>query len=192
MMSPQLRLDTSYLRNYDGAVSRTLVSPEPRLSVALQVLPRLYLTLKAGIGAFSQLAQPQELNRSRLATRSCWRSVAPPTSAASRVEPTSTLFTSRPVFLQRPALDDRTSDPVLKYTNSGLGRVIGGDFLLRQKLWKGCSAGWPTPSRSRSGALTPQDPWRLFRYDQTHILTAVASATSCRGGASRSAFASAT
>jgi hypothetical protein len=41
MMSPQLRLDTSYLRNYDGEVSRTLVSPEPRLSVALQVLPRL-------------------------------------------------------------------------------------------------------------------------------------------------------
>jgi hypothetical protein len=68
-----------------------------------------------------------------------------------------------------------TSDPTLRFGNGGLGRVIGGDFLLRQKLWKGLF-GWLAYTVSKSERKERSDqPWRLFRYDQTHILTAVAS-----------------
>ena len=46
---------------------------------------------------------------------------------------------------------------------------------MRQKLWKGLF-GWVAYTISRSERKDrPDQPWRLFRYDQTHILTLVAS-----------------
>ena len=171
-ISPQLRLDTTYLRNYDGAVSRTLVSPEPRLSVALQVLPRL-LTLKAGIGAFSQLAQPQELAQA-FGNPQLLAQFGTTYVGGVEVDPTATLnFQAQ--FFYKDLRSMITSDPTLRFGNGGLGRVIGGDFLLRQKLWKGLF-GWVAYTVSKSERKdAPDQPWRLFRYDQTHILTAVAS-----------------
>jgi hypothetical protein len=67
------------------------------------------------------------------------------------------------------------ADPTTRYDNGGLGRVIGGDFLLRQRLWKGLF-GWVAYTVSRSERKdSPEGPWHLFLYDQTHILTVIVS-----------------
>ncbi len=171
-VSPQLRLESAYIRSYDGDVSRTVFSPEPRLVISGQIVPKYFL-LKFGVGAYSQLGQPQELNRA-FGNPNLDPQRGTTYVAGFESEPTSTLFIQGQFFYK----DLRAlivSDPVLKYTNSGLGRVIGGDFLLRQKLWHGLF-GWLAYTISQSERRTsPQDQWRLFRYDQTHILTAVAS-----------------
>ncbi|HNI58458.1 MAG TPA: TonB-dependent receptor [Pseudomonadota bacterium] len=171
-VSPQIRLETAYIRSYDGDVSRTVFSPEPRLVISGQVVPK-YLLLKFGVGAYSQLGQPQELNRV-FGNPNLDPQRGTTYVAGFESEPTGSLFVQGQFFYK----DLRSlivSDPVLKYTNAGLGRVIGGDFLLRQKLWKGLF-GWLAYTISQSERKSsPQDPWRLFRYDQTHILTAVAS-----------------
>jgi hypothetical protein len=58
---------------------------------------------------------------------------------------------------------------------SGIGRVYGGQVLLRQELAKGFF-GWFTYSLTRSERKDRSDTgWRLFDYDQTHVLAVLAS-----------------
>ena len=62
------------------------------------------------------------------------------------------------------------------YTDSGIGRIYGLELLIRQELsryvW-----GWLAYTLGHSERQDhPGDPWRLFPYDQTHILTLVVSA----------------
>ena len=172
LISPQLRLETSYIRSYDGAVSRTLLSPEPRLLVSGQIIPRRWL-LKAGVGVFSQLAQAQELNRT-FGNPDLEAQFGTTYVAGTEIDPTATLSIQAQFFYK----DLRTlvvTDPTTRYSNSGLGRIIGGDFLLRQRLWRGLF-GWVAYTVSRSERKeTPEVDWHLFRYDQTHILTLIAS-----------------
>jgi hypothetical protein len=57
----------------------------------------------------------------------------------------------------------------------GEGRSYGGQILLRQQLLKGFF-GWITYSLSRSERKDHLDrDWRLFDFDQTHVLGVVAS-----------------
>jgi hypothetical protein len=57
----------------------------------------------------------------------------------------------------------------------GEGRSYGGQLLVRQELWRGLF-GWITYSLSRSERRDhPDRGWRLFDYDQTHVLGIVAS-----------------
>ena len=61
--------------------------------------------------------------------------------------------------------------------NSGTGRIFGGEVLIRQRLgtwfW-----GWIAYTVSRSERKDSDvQPIRLFDFDQTHVLTAVASFT---------------
>jgi hypothetical protein len=59
--------------------------------------------------------------------------------------------------------------------SEGVGRAYGGQILLRQALAKGFF-GWASYSLMRSERKDhPDTPWRLFDYDQTHVLTVVAS-----------------
>ncbi|MDB4970273.1 MAG: TonB family protein / TonB-dependent receptor, partial [Myxococcales bacterium] len=65
------------------------------------------------------------------------------------------------------------ADPTLY--NGGVGRVYGGELLVRQELWRNFF-GWVSYTLSRSERRDhPADPWRLFQYDQTHILTILGS-----------------
>jgi hypothetical protein len=58
---------------------------------------------------------------------------------------------------------------------SGIGRSYGGQVLLRQELAKGFF-GWLSYSISRSERKDrPDGNWRLFDYDQTNVLTLLAS-----------------
>ena len=60
-----------------------------------------------------------------------------------------------------------------RYSDEGIGRVYGGDLLLKvdngKKLY-----GWIAYSLMKSERKDhPGDPWRPFEYDQTHILTMI-------------------
>jgi hypothetical protein len=56
----------------------------------------------------------------------------------------------------------------------GAGRSYGLQVLVRQDLWHGLS-GWLSYTISRSERTAPTGSWRLFDYDQPHVLTFVAS-----------------
>jgi outer membrane receptor protein involved in Fe transport len=71
-------------------------------------------------------------------------------------------------------VDNGVAVPVT-YDNGGRGRVIGLELVARRELSKGF-VGWIAYTLSRSERLdSGQRDWRLFDFDQTHILTAVAS-----------------
>jgi hypothetical protein len=57
---------------------------------------------------------------------------------------------------------------------NGSGRSYGVQVLLRQEPWHGLF-GWVSYTISRSERTTPAGTWRLFDYDQPHLLTFVAS-----------------
>ncbi len=172
ILSPQLRLDTTYIRSYDGEISRWLVASEPRLALSYQVIPRRLL-LKAGVGVFSQLPSGQQLTQV-FGNPQLLLAYGTTYVAGVEVEPTATLSLQGQFFYK----DLRAlvvADPVTRYSNGGLGRVIGGDFLLRQRLWRGLF-GWIAYTVSRSERKDAVDtPWRLFAFDQTHILTLIVS-----------------
>jgi TonB family protein len=72
-----------------------------------------------------------------------------------------------------PAAD--TTANGLSYENIGKGRSYGAEFLLRYKP-VGRFFGWVAYTLSRSERKDgANEPWYTFEYDQTHILTALAS-----------------
>jgi len=61
------------------------------------------------------------------------------------------------------------------YDNGGHGRVAGGEMLLR-KAFSDKLTGWIAYTFSRSWRRdSGRDTWRLFDFDQTHILTVLGS-----------------
>jgi hypothetical protein len=67
------------------------------------------------------------------------------------------------------------------YANTGVGRVYGLELLLRKNLSDNLF-GWVSYTLSRSTRIDgPGDQRKLFEYDQTHILTLIASYKFPRG-----------
>ena len=61
-----------------------------------------------------------------------------------------------------------------RFSNDGIGKISGLEFLLRREFVDGFF-GWIAYTMMRSRRKDgPEEPWRLFSFDQTHILTAVA------------------
>jgi hypothetical protein len=68
-----------------------------------------------------------------------------------------------------------TPAPAQSLVSEGSGKAYGGQILLREALTKGFF-GWASYSLLRSERRDhPGSPVRLFDYDQTHVLTVVAS-----------------
>jgi outer membrane receptor protein involved in Fe transport len=66
------------------------------------------------------------------------------------------------------------SDADTIYSNQGLGHVVGLEVLVRRDMADGLF-GWLAYTLMRSERKDgPGEPWRLFDWDQTHILTLVA------------------
>jgi hypothetical protein len=66
------------------------------------------------------------------------------------------------------------SDEEEVYTNAGIGKVSGLELLVRREMADRLF-GWLAYTLMRSQRRDgPDEPWRLFSWDQTHILTAVA------------------
>ena len=109
-------------------------------------------------------------------------------------EPTSTLHIEVAGLLQGSAQPRRARRQPRRSAarrTTASGRVYGGELLVRQELWNNFF-GWISYTLSRSERQDhPGDPWRLFQYDQTHILTILGS-YKLAARLSRSACASAT
>ncbi|MBU1430640.1 TonB family protein [Myxococcota bacterium] len=64
-------------------------------------------------------------------------------------------------------------DPAIRYENIGTGRIYGLEVLLRQNLTRRFF-GWISYTAMRSERKDgPDEDWRLFDFDQTHIFTAL-------------------
>jgi len=76
-------------------------------------------------------------------------------------------------FVLHPNLEDPDTDPF--FVAEGLGRARGLEVMLRKDP-VGPLSGWVSYTLSRSERLDdpsdPDNPWILFDFDQTHILTA--------------------
>src|SRR5262249_51957634 len=74
---------------------------------------------------------------------------------------------------------EHPDDP--KLVNDGIGRVYGGELLIRQSLARNFF-GWVSYTLSQSERRDHRDTaWRTFQFDQTHILTIIASYIFRRG-----------
>ncbi len=172
LISPQLRLEAAYLRSYDGQISRWVVVPEPRLLVQVQVVPGL-LALKGALGIYHQAPTGAENSKS-FGNPNLDFELGTTYVLGLDVDPTRTLHIEAQGFYK----DLRSlvvTDPSIRYDNGGLGRAYGGELLVRQRLWHNFF-GWIAYTLSRSERKDrPEQDWFLFRFDQTHILTLVAS-----------------
>jgi TonB family protein len=152
-------------------------APNPRLSVAYRASHKL--TFTAGTGIYGQPPAVEDLSpvfgNPNLASSS-----AVHVSAGGSYKIRGTLTLDVVGFYKRLYdLTERSglsSPPVgQSLLQSGIGRVYGGQVLLRQELAKGFF-GWLTYSLSRSERKDRSDTdWRLFDYDQTHVLAVLAS-----------------
>ena len=183
LITPQMRLEVYDFRGYQrspSAFDHVYVLAEPRLTMRYQI--NRWAAVKAAVGIYHQPPDPsaflQAFGNPALLPQYGWHYVA-----GVEFQPTATLHIEAQGFykdLQNLTVRGQAAgDPAL--TNEGVGRVYGGEFLLRQELWKGFF-GWVAYTVSRSERKDhPTDPWRLFQYDQTHILTLIASYKFGRG-----------
>jgi hypothetical protein len=180
---PQLRLEAMSFYGYPGQAtqfSSVFFEVEPRLSVRWQVNPRLAVSF--AVGTYHQAPDSPDLSavfgNPRLTPEFGIHYVAGLDALL-----TSTLQVSAQFFYKDlrdlVVRGESPSEPALD--NDGIGRVYGGELLLRQQLWKNFF-GWVSYTLSRSERRDhPDDPWRLFQYDQTHVLTVLGSYRLPRG-----------
>ncbi len=183
-----LRLVPAVRVDYSRDAGRSW-SVSPRLSFRWEFLTGW--NLKGGVGLFNQPPQP---NQSSGAPNSFLPSttVGNPNLITQRAVHYSLGFEhdfSRYVSLSMEGfyktLDDQiVSQPGITaspYLNSGGGRIYGGEILLRHRPSERFF-GWLAYTISRSERRDgPGADYRIFQFDQTHILTAIASVRLGRG-----------
>jgi hypothetical protein len=180
---PQFRLDilsATGQRDTPNEFSNANVEPEPRLAVRYQF--NKYFALKGSVGAYHQPPQPGQL-----ATSTGNPNLTPETGftyvVGFDVQPTPTLHVEAQGFYKdlRNLIvsGEHFGDPQLE--NDGIGRVYGGELLVRQELWHNLF-GWISYTLSRSERKDHADTdWHLFQFDQTHIFQILASYRLPRG-----------
>jgi TonB family protein len=173
LVAPGLRVD------YFGQVHELTV--EPRLTLRYAV--NSVLTAKAAVGLFHQEPTYDELDKGygnpKLGTERALHY-----ALGTELRPFEHLGIDITGFYKpmdhMVARSDRLveRDGALvpeRFSNEGRGRVYGADILIRQELWHDFF-GWVAYTLSRSERRDPgSSSYRLFDFDQTHILTAVAS-----------------
>ena len=83
-------------------------------------------------------------------------------------------FTAEAFFKDLDNLVTRSNGPLI-YDNAAEGRIYGGEFFLRHQLANNFF-GWVAYTISQSERKDrPGEDWRLFDFDQTHILNLIAS-----------------
>ncbi len=184
---PGLRIDAFLLEGSQTApsvvgvtpigFSRLAWGPDPRLAINIKAHKRVSLNIAGGI--YHQAPESEELSAvfGNPQLGIAWGAHA---SLGIAVKLTGTLTCETVGFFKY--LDDLVSrneaptPPLARaLTQDGVGRSYGGQVLLRQELFKGFF-GWVTYSISRSERKDHADrPYRLFDFDQTHVLGVVAS-----------------
>ena len=179
---PALRLDYARDANRSYAL-------QPRFSFRWEFLHDWFL--KGGVGVFSQPPQPQQTSGAINAFNPS-ATIGNPYLAMQRAVQYGLGFEhnfSRYVSLsvegfykeldaQVVAQTTFTGEP---YLNTGVGRIYGGEILLRHRP-SSRFFGWVAYTLSRSERRdAPGLPWRVFQFDQTHILTVIGSYRLGRG-----------
>ena len=177
LVVPQLRFEIMQWSGYRGrpeSYGYVHLMPEPRINVRYQATR--WMAIKTAMGVYNQFP-----DATAFAASIGNPAVRPQTSyhyvLGFEFKPTATLSIDTQVFFkdlfhlvvrgQTPA-----EPPLL---NEGRGRVYGAEFLIKQQLLKGFY-GWLSYTVLRSERKDhPDSPWRNFQYDQTHILTLIAS-----------------
>lgn len=150
---------------------------EPRIAANLRLTPRLALVGAAGL--YSQPPDPADLS-AVFGNPTLGPSVAEHATLGETLRITSALSVEVLGFgkwmnhlaVRNPAPTPPLAEALL---DEGIGRSYGVQFLLRQQPWHGFF-GWLAYTISRSERRdTPGGSWRLFDYDQPHVLTVVGS-----------------
>ena len=183
LLIPQLRLQVFTTIGYPGTASQfstAFVTADPRFLFRFQAAS--WITLKAGFGLYHEAPLPQYLSvvngNPQLEPEYGLHYVA-----GVEFKPMSRMNINLEGFYKDlrnlVVRGELPSDPA--FTNEGIGRVYGAQLLVRLELWRNLF-GWVSYTLSRSERLdhTDQD-WHLFQYDQTHILTMLASYKLPRG-----------
>ena len=153
----------------------------PRLSVRQDLWPRW--AVKGALGLYQQPPDVEETdpafgNPGLKAERAIHAALGAEWRPWQRTTFDVTGFYKRLSNLVSPTDATRVENGVevpVTYDNGGRGRVIGLEVVARRELADGF-VGWIAYTLSRSQRLdSGQSDWRLFDFDQTHILTAVAS-----------------
>ncbi len=189
-MSPMrgLRLVPAVRIDYSRDANRSW-NINPRLAFRWEFLPTW--TLKGGVGQFNQPPQP---NQTSGAPNNYFPSqtVGNPFLRTQRSIQYSLGFEhdfSRYVSLSMEGFYKTLDDQVVSqqgiantpYLNQGGGRIYGGEILLRHRP-NSRFFGWLAYTISRSERRdSPGADYRIFQFDQTHILTAIASVRLGRG-----------
>jgi TonB family protein len=182
---PGLRLDYYSIQNIG------LTAFDPRLTVRLDVIRRK-LSILAAVGLFHQDPQisqfiPEVGGNPNISHE---RSLHTSLGLNWRVRPSLTVEATG-FYKQIWALVVDTNKEVWRdsaveteyQANVGRGRVYGGELLVKKRADGDCPRflklekcfGWISYTLMRSERKDPRDPWRLFDFDQTHILTVVLS-----------------
>lgn len=150
---------------------------DPRLAINYKPIKRL--SFSVAVGLYHQAPDPSELSPV-FGNPQLGLANALHLSLAANVKITPTLSVEVVGFFKRldnlVSRNEQPTPPLAQaLTQDGIGRSYGGQVLLRQELWKGFF-GWVTYSISRSERRDHLDrTFRLFDFDQTHVLGVVAS-----------------
>ena len=145
--------------------------------------------LKAGVGIYTQGSRGADMTRA-FGNPDLLPQRALQTSFGIELRPIQgVLFTAEGFYKRLDHIPVRTNASVVvngqpvpeNLDNAGVGRVYGGEFLLRKELTDRLF-GWISYTLSRSERQDARgQPWRLADYDQTHNVTAVVSYKLPRG-----------
>ena len=157
--------------------------PNPRLQLSYRASHRL--TFTAGAGVYGQPPSPEDMSpvfgNPRIGSS---RAIHTSAGVSAKVRPTLT-FEAVGFYKRLYGLVSRSEaeSPAVaqSLTQDGIGRSYGVQALLRQEITRGFF-GWITYTLSRSERRDHLDrTWRLFDYDQTHVLGVLASYDIGRG-----------
>lgn len=167
VVTPGLRVD--YYDRIDATTWLPRVTLEDQLSADW--------TLRAGLGAYSRPLQGDEAVATYLEPELATQYVVGADyDIGQGISASGSAFYTdrRQLVVQDPAL--AATDPINAFVNRGFGRSFGVEGLIRVK--RRDLFGWVAYTLSRSDRIDgPESERRLFDYDQTHNLIAVASYT---------------
>src|SRR5262249_36846304 len=159
----------------------TSYTVSPRLAARWELAEAF--ALKGGVGLYTQGSRGPDMTRS-FGNPDLLPQRALQTSLGMELRPIQGVLFTAEGFCKRlkriPVRTDATvvvdGQPVpANLNNDGVGRVYGGEFLLRKELTDRLF-GWISYTLSRSERQDHRgQPWRLAQYDQTHNITAVIS-----------------
>jgi TonB family protein len=170
---PELRIIPGIRLDYFSAIDHFAF--DPRIAAIYSVSDTF--RVKAGVGVFSQAPEPQESSSTLVGNPNLVPIRAIHYSAGVEKNFTEDLSLGVEGFYKslydRVVTPDRAVDP-RPFVNDGIGRIYGLEVSGR-KMAKGRWFGFLSYTLMRSERKDDNHGWRLFDFDQTHILSAAAT-----------------